>query len=137
MADVAGTVAFVKELATSPPANQTSPTLASAGESLVVGLATLESVSFFLGKNVICFSYSVSIRFTRWCVGRNRCLSSRYIGCFPPPGQGERMIVVFYRSDGRGFVDWGCTRDKRHFPKCTVDSGCFSSVCYRLDGIVL
>ena len=34
------------------------------------------------------------------------------------------MIVVFYRSDGRGFVVWRRTRDEWHFPKCT-GSGCF------------
>ena len=45
MSDVVGTVVFVEELAISRPANQTSHTLASAGESLVVGRATLESVS--------------------------------------------------------------------------------------------
>ena len=55
MADAVGTVAVVEELAIPPPANQASLTLASAGESLVVGLATLESVSFFLGKNVDVF----------------------------------------------------------------------------------
>ena len=45
MSDVVGTVVFVEELAISRPANQTSHTLAPAGESLVVGRATLESVS--------------------------------------------------------------------------------------------
>ena len=53
MADAVGTVAVVEELAISPPANRTSPTSAAAGESLVVGLPTLESISFSLGKNVI------------------------------------------------------------------------------------
>ena len=83
---------------------------------MIVGLATLEFVLFSLGKNVMCSSYSVSMRIARWCAGRDRCLSSRYIVCFPPPGQGERMIVVFYMSDGRGFVVWGRTRDEQHFP---------------------
>ena len=99
-------------------------------------LATLESVSIFLGKIVMWFNYSVSMVFARWCAGREQCLSFRYIVCFPPLGQGARMIVVFYRSDGRGFIVWGRTRDERHFPKCT-GSSCFSSVCCRLDGIVL
>ena len=53
-------------------------------------------------------NYSVSRRFTRWCAGRAD-LSSRDIGCFPLPGHGGRMIVVFYRSDGRSFVVWGRT----------------------------
>ena len=106
-----------------PPANRTLPTSAAAGESLVVGLATLKSVPFSLDKNVMCSRYSVSMRFARGCAGRGRCLSSRYIVLFPPPGQGGHMIVVFYRSDGRGFVVWGRTRDERHFLKCT-GSGC-------------
>ena len=42
-------------------------------------MATLESVSFSLGKNVMCSTYSVSMRFARWCVGRDPCLSPRYI----------------------------------------------------------
>ena len=29
------------------------------------------------------------------------------------------MIVIFYRSDGRGFIAWERLRDERHFPKCT------------------
>ena len=45
MSDVVGTVVVVEELAISRPANRTSHTLASAGESLVVSRATLESVS--------------------------------------------------------------------------------------------
>ena len=53
MADAVGTVAVVEELAIFPPANRTLPTSAAAGTNLIVGLATLESVSFFLGKNVI------------------------------------------------------------------------------------
>ena len=66
---------------------------------MVVGLAKLKSVSFSLGKNGMCSSYSVSMRFARWCAGRNRCLLSRCIVCFPPPGQGGRMVVVFHPSD--------------------------------------
>ena len=93
MADAVGTVAVVEELAIPPPGNQAS--LTSVEETLVVGLATLESVSFFLGKNVMCSSYSVTMRFERWCIGRDRCLSSRYILCIPPPGQVRQMIVVF------------------------------------------
>ena len=48
----AGTVEVVEKLVVSPPANRTSPTSAAAQaeESPVVGLATLESVSFSLGK---------------------------------------------------------------------------------------
>ena len=42
------------------------------------------------------------------------------------------MIVVFYRSDGRGFVVWGRTRDTP-FPGVHG----ISSVCCRLDRIVL
>ena len=76
-----------------------------------MGLATLESLSFSLGKNVMFSHYLVSMRFARWCAGRDRCLSSRYIVCFSPPGQGGRMIVVFYRNDGRGFAVWGRTRE--------------------------
>ena len=53
MAEAAGTVSVVEELAISPHANRTSPTSAAAGESLVMGLVALESVSFSLGKNVI------------------------------------------------------------------------------------
>ena len=53
MADAVGTVAVVEELAISPPTYRTSPTSAAAWESLVVGLPTLESISFSLGKNVI------------------------------------------------------------------------------------
>ena len=86
MADAVGTVAIVEELAISPSANRISPTSATVGESLVVGLATLKPVSFSLGKNVVCSNYSVSMMFARWCVGRDRCLSSRYIVCLPPPG---------------------------------------------------
>ena len=54
MADAvsAETVAVVEELVTSPPANRTTPTSAAAEESPVVGLATLEPVSFSLGKIV-------------------------------------------------------------------------------------
>ena len=37
MADAVGTVAVAEELAISPPANLTSPTLAVTGKSLVVG----------------------------------------------------------------------------------------------------
>ena len=59
MADAVGTVAVVEELAISPPASRTSPTSAAAGVNLVVGLATLKSVSSSLGKNVLCSSYSV------------------------------------------------------------------------------
>ena len=33
------------------------------------------------------------------------------------------MIVILNRSDGRGFVVWGRTRDERPFPKYT-GSGC-------------
>ena len=53
MADAVGTVAVVKELTIFHLANRTSPTSAAAGKSLVVDLATLKSVSFSLGKNVI------------------------------------------------------------------------------------
>ena len=52
MADAVGIVAVVEDLVISPPANRTSPTSAATGESPVVGLATLESVSFSLGKIV-------------------------------------------------------------------------------------
>ena len=48
----AGTVAVVEELVISPPANKTLPTSAATEGSPVVGLATLESVSFPLGKIV-------------------------------------------------------------------------------------
>ena len=40
MTDGVGIVAVVEELVISPPANRISPTLATAGKSLVVGLAT-------------------------------------------------------------------------------------------------
>ena len=53
MANAVGTVAVVEEFAISSPANPTSPTSAAAGESLVVDLATLEPVSFYLGNNVV------------------------------------------------------------------------------------
>ena len=53
MADAIGTVAVVKEFAISPSTYLTSPTLAATGESMVVGLATIKSVSFYLGKSVI------------------------------------------------------------------------------------
>ena len=104
MVDAVGTMAVVEELAISLPANRKSPTSAAAGERLIVGLATLKFVSFFLGKNVVCSSYLVSMKFARRCFGRDRCLSSRYIVCFPSPGQGGRTIFVSYRSDGQGFV---------------------------------
>ena len=53
MANAAGTVAVVEELPISPPVIRASPTSAAAGESPSVDLATLEPVSFSLGKNVI------------------------------------------------------------------------------------
>ena len=43
----------MKELVIPPPTNRISPTSASTRESLVVGLATLESVLFSHGKNVM------------------------------------------------------------------------------------
>ena len=87
MADAVRTVAVVDELAIPPPANRTSSaTSAAAGESLIVGLATLKSVLFYPGQNVMCSSYSVLMRFARWCAGRDRCLSSRYFVFLPPPG---------------------------------------------------
>ena len=49
-----GTLAVVEDLVISPPAKSTSPTSVAAEESPVVGLATLESVSFSLGKIVKC-----------------------------------------------------------------------------------
>ena len=52
MTDVVGTMAIVEKVDILPPGNRTSPTSAAAGERLVVDLATLECVSFFLGKNV-------------------------------------------------------------------------------------
>ena len=52
MADAVGTVAVFEELVIYPLANNTSPTSAAAGESPLVGLATLESVSLSLGKIV-------------------------------------------------------------------------------------
>ena len=54
MADAvsAGTVAAIEELVISPPANRASPTSAVAEGSPVVGLTTLESISFSLGKTV-------------------------------------------------------------------------------------
>ena len=55
----------------SPPANRTSPISAAAGKSLFVGLATLESVSFSLGKSVMCSNYSVSMRFAWWWARRD------------------------------------------------------------------
>ena len=48
----AGTVAIVEEPVISPPADSTLSTSAAAEESAVLGLAALESVSFFLGKIV-------------------------------------------------------------------------------------
>ena len=53
MADEIGTVAIVEEFVISPPPNWTSPTSAEAGENLLLGLATLKSVSFYLGKHFI------------------------------------------------------------------------------------
>ena len=55
------TVAVVEELVISPPANRTSPTSTAAEESPVVGLTTLESVSFSLGKIV------AGVEATRFC----------------------------------------------------------------------
>ena len=52
MADAVGTVTVFEELVIYPLANKTSPTSAAAGESPLVGLATLESVSLSLGKIV-------------------------------------------------------------------------------------
>ena len=53
MADTVATLAIIEELATPPPSNRASPTSVVARKSLVVGLATPESVLFSLGKNVI------------------------------------------------------------------------------------
>ena len=78
----------------------------------------------------MCSNYSVSTRFAQWCAGRDRCLSSRYIAYFPPPGQGGQMVVIFYWSDRRGFVVWGRTRDERlwlFFPPCFA--GWMGSFC--------
>ena len=52
MADAvsAGTVAIAEEPVISPPADRALSTSAAAEESVVVGLAALESVSVFLGK---------------------------------------------------------------------------------------
>ena len=103
---------------------------------MVVGLATLEPVSFSLGKNVMCSSCSVSMRFAQWCSGRHRCLLSRYIVCLPPPGQGGRIIVVFYRSDG-GVLSYRDARVTNGISRSVQTAIVFSSVCYRLDDIVL
>ena len=50
MAAAVGTVAVVEELVSTPPANRTSPTSAAAGEIPVMDPASVESVSFSLGK---------------------------------------------------------------------------------------
>ena len=47
-----GTLSVVEELVVSPSSNRTSPTSAAAEKSPVVGLATLECVSFSLSKIV-------------------------------------------------------------------------------------
>ena len=76
MADAVGTVAVVEELAISPHFSRASPTSAAVGKRLVLGLASLECVSFHLSAKmyVMCSSYSVSTKFARWCIGRNRCV---------------------------------------------------------------
>ena len=64
-----GTVVVVEELVISPPANRTSPTSATTGESPIVGLAALESVLFSLGKIV------TGVEAT-WFGGESRCGAS-------------------------------------------------------------
>ena len=71
MADAVETVAVVEELAICPPANRTSLASAAAGESPVVALATLESVSFFLGKKMI------GVQATRFRRGSHGSASAR------------------------------------------------------------
>ena len=74
---------------------------------------------FSLGCSVISSNRSVSVRLALKCVGKDHS-----IVCFPPPGNGEWMTLLFYQSDGQGVVVWGRTR-------------VFSSVCCKLGGIVL
>ena len=52
-----------------PPTNWTLPTSVAAGERLVVGLLRSNPYSF-PSVAMRCSSYSVSMRFARWCAGR-------------------------------------------------------------------
>ena len=123
MTDAVGTVAVVEELTTPPCKSDIAYFSHGWGKSCRVSDYARIGIVLPRQKCYRCPGYSFSTRYARWCVGKDRCLSSRYIVCFPPLDQGGRMIVVSYQSDERGFVVWGRTRDERHFPKYT-DSGC-------------